>query len=260
MLHAAGVLPRDDMEPVVSLLLDGEEQIRTAAAAVIPSLMTSNMDATETDGAVGSNVRTTANTASVADGVKGGSYATLLSIVHIIKGLKGSRARTASTVDALWDIYHSVLSDWNLICTMLLSEDPDADRNPPLKSEDAAGLTNLLCCSVRRALGEHLVRAEFSGGHGVHASSQRPPTKAQRDAQEHARESFTQVGRCRLTLSKPTLKAPGIERLKLTRDDPLSNFAFKFNLRPCTQVAMKQLPLVLRRWSSDEVGRCRLTL
>ena len=55
VLHAAGMLPRDDMEPVVSLLLDGEEQIRTAAAAVIPSLMTSNKDVTETDGAVGTN-------------------------------------------------------------------------------------------------------------------------------------------------------------------------------------------------------------
>jgi hypothetical protein len=39
------------------------------------------------------------------------------------------------------------------------------------------------------------------------------------------------VGRCRFTLSKPALKAPGSERLKLKRDDALSNFAFKFNLR-----------------------------
>jgi len=30
---------------------------------------------------------------------------------------------------------------------------------------------------------------------------------------------------------KPTLKAPGIERLKLIRDDPHSNFGFAFNLR-----------------------------
>ena len=30
---------------------------------------------------------------------------------------------------------------------------------------------------------------------------------------------------------KPTLKAPGIKRLKLKYDEPLSNFAFKFNLR-----------------------------
>ena len=30
---------------------------------------------------------------------------------------------------------------------------------------------------------------------------------------------------------KPTLKAPGSERLKLKCDEPLSNFAFKFNLR-----------------------------
>ena len=30
---------------------------------------------------------------------------------------------------------------------------------------------------------------------------------------------------------KPTLKAPGTKRLKLKYDEPLSKFAFKFNLR-----------------------------
>jgi hypothetical protein len=30
---------------------------------------------------------------------------------------------------------------------------------------------------------------------------------------------------------KPTLKAPRTKRLKLKYDEPLSNFAFKFNLR-----------------------------
>ena len=30
---------------------------------------------------------------------------------------------------------------------------------------------------------------------------------------------------------KPTLKAPGAKCLKLTCDEPLSNFAFNFNLR-----------------------------
>ena len=33
---------------------------------------------------------------------------------------------------------------------------------------------------------------------------------------------------------KPTLKAPGTERLTLKYDEPLSNFAFKFNLRRYT--------------------------
>ena len=34
---------------------------------------------------------------------------------------------------------------------------------------------------------------------------------------------------------KPTLKAPGFKLLKLNYDKPLSNFAFKFNLRRYTQ-------------------------
>ena len=33
---------------------------------------------------------------------------------------------------------------------------------------------------------------------------------------------------------KPTLKPSGAKRLKLKYDGPLSNFAFKFNLRRCT--------------------------
>jgi len=41
---------------------------------------------------------------------------------------------------------------------------------------------------------------------------------------------------------KPTLKAPGINRFKLTRDERLSNFAFKSNLRH--YITARQI----RRW------------
>ena len=39
------------------------------------------------------------------------------------------------------------------------------------------------------------------------------------------------VGRCRLTLAKPMLKAPLVSVRKLHYDEPLSNSAFNFNLR-----------------------------
>ena len=39
-------------------------------------------------------------------------------------------------------------------------------------------------------------------------------------------------------LMKPTLKAPRTKRLKLKYDEPISNFAFKFNLRRYTEVVM----------------------
>ena len=39
------------------------------------------------------------------------------------------------------------------------------------------------------------------------------------------------VRRCRLTLSTAALKASGTKRLTLNSDEPLSSFAFKFNLR-----------------------------
>ena len=34
---------------------------------------------------------------------------------------------------------------------------------------------------------------------------------------------------------KPTVKAPGTKRWNLKSDEVLSSFAFKFNLRRCTQ-------------------------
>ena len=51
---------------------------------------------------------------------------------------------------------------------------------------------------------------------------------------------------------KPKLKAPGTKRLKLEYDGPLSNVAFKFNMRRYT--------LVRQADGSLKVGRCRLTL
>ena len=73
---------------------------------------------------------------------------------------------------------------------------------------------------------------------------------------------------------KPTLKAPGSTRLKLECDDPLSNFAFNFNLRNYNEVKWQALVKSvqhttlykaggLRRGRLDVkamVGRCRFTL
>jgi hypothetical protein len=53
------------------------------------------------------------------------------------------------------------------------------------------------------------------------------------------------------------LKAPGIKRLKLKRDVPLSNFAFKFNLRRYTSAAAPRRAVI--QVSNAKVGRCRLT-
>jgi hypothetical protein len=52
---------------------------------------------------------------------------------------------------------------------------------------------------------------------------------------------------------KPTLKAPGPERLKLERGELLSNFAFKFKLRRYTWVSAP-------RWTCFVTARQGLTL
>jgi len=72
---------------------------------------------------------------------------------------------------------------------------------------------------------------------------------------------------------KPTLKAPGIKLcIKLTCDKPLSNFAFKFNLRRYKLAESggadkiggvvdldAEVPNAVTAWE-HQVGRCRLTL
>ena len=55
---------------------------------------------------------------------------------------------------------------------------------------------------------------------------------------------------------KPTLKAPGAEPLKPKYDEPLSNFAFNFNLR-CYSMGLNMTPDG-KHWIP--VGRCSLTL
>lgn len=189
VLHEAGVLPREDVEPVISLLLDAHAQIRSAAAAVIPSLI--KHDCSHTGNHVKEKVSRNEPVSSSAEDER--SRNTLISIIHIIKGLQSSRARTASAVDALWDVYGETLSNWNLIFAMLISEEQNSERvaaQAPILSEQAAGLTNLLSCAVRRSQGEILIRTDSYGSNGI--GVQRPPNKAQRDAHEHARESFTQ--------------------------------------------------------------------
>jgi len=61
---------------------------------------------------------------------------------------------------------------------------------------------------------------------------------------------------------KLTLKVPGTKRLKLKCDGPLSNFAFKFNLRRCSTVEENVHALSERRRAAapgeaGDVGRAR---
>jgi len=75
--------------------------------------------------------------------------------------------------------------------------------------------------------------------------------------------SIISVGRCRLTLSKPALKAPGTNRLKLKCDKLLSRFGFNVNMRRYTAVLDGDYPhahIPATAPASTSVGRCRLTV
>ena len=58
---------------------------------------------------------------------------------------------------------------------------------------------------------------------------------------------------------KIKLKALGTKRLKLKYDEPLSKFAFKFNLRRYTKFASSSDEDEDDDKEDDEVGRCRFT-
>jgi hypothetical protein len=53
---------------------------------------------------------------------------------------------------------------------------------------------------------------------------------------------------------KPTLKAPGTKRLKLRYDDPLSNLAFKFNIRRYIAVGRERRQRQSRHQSESSGG------
>ena len=60
-------------------------------------------------------------------------------------------------------------------------------------------------------------------------------------------EETLKVGRCRMTVSKPVLKAPMVSALEAIQrnSEALSNFAFKFNLRRYIKVALPQCDVQL---------------
>jgi len=74
--------------------------------------------------------------------------------------------------------------------------------------------------------------APTSGAAGVGAGAARPYRGFADALVQVAR---TEVGRCRWTVSKPRLNAPGTKRLKLRYDGPLSEIASNFNLRRCIE-------------------------
>jgi len=193
VLHGSGVLSRQDMEPVVTLLLDEDAEIRSAAASVIPCMVrwevSRDADVPTRGSLRGENEPTD----------KEVRFSTLLAIVRMTADLCDSRARIASVVDSLWTTYQDIFTDWNLMFSILLNDGTDDFEQHSLKSNvclnnsHATALSNVLICSVRRARGEELVKSDSICGHPMHLLSKRQVTRSQREAQCHAHELFTQA-------------------------------------------------------------------
>ena len=197
LLYEASILPRQDMEPVLALLLDEEVQIRVAIAALIPILTPSDLWTT-LDGVKKAEDHGTYLRRQKSQHIYS-THATLLFIIQVIKMQNGgSRARTASIVDALWDSQHMIFTDWNLICDLLLSENDqianyEAARGRALDTIDAVILSNILVCSVRRAVGEKLINCGINRYHPIHQTKTGQLTNGQRYSNTSRQECFTQA-------------------------------------------------------------------
>ena len=127
------------------------------------------------------------------------SYTTLLFVIQTVKSLNGgSRARTACVVDALWESLYEIFTDWNLICNMLLSEmdkieTHEAVRGRTLETIEAVILSNVLVCSVRRAVGENLINDAINRIHPIYQTKSRQVTNHQRHAYRSQKDCFTQT-------------------------------------------------------------------
>ena len=129
-LHAAGVAPREEMQPVAALLLDGDARVRAAAARVVPALLAGDAaegEGEEDEGIATEKSRSKKKSASAAnDDGDAKTRETLMSLVALVRRLGGSRARTAGAVDALWDEYGDAMSEWGVILDAFLREEPTA--------------------------------------------------------------------------------------------------------------------------------------
>jgi hypothetical protein len=70
-------------------------------------------------------------------------------------------------------------------------------------------------------------------------------------------EMSAKVRWCSLTVSKPALKAPMFSEIEAYIDEPLSRFAFEFNLRGYNKDIFERCP---PPFDIDVVRRCRLNL
>ena len=67
------------------------------------------------------------------------------------------------------------------------------------------------------------------------------------------------VGRCRLTPGCPCVDCAWVQRLNPKYGEPLSKFAFNFNLRRCSTDDNEMDNNDKKEWREHKVGRCRLT-
>ena len=245
-LHAAGVAPREEMQPVAALLLDGDARVRAAAARVVPALLAGDAaegEGEEDEGIATEKSRSKKKSASAAnDDGDAKTRETLMSLVALVRRLGGSRARTAGAVDALWDEYGDAMSEWGVILDAFLREEPTAvssgaggkksargkkARASETKTpdEDAGGLDAENLAATATATARDPMDADAAAGLAnllacaarracgerlvQPEGAPRPYTKAQRESHARAREAFTQC-------------------------------------------AIKSLPAALRKWRSDE--------
>ena len=244
-LHAAGVVPHEEMQQVAELLLDADARVRGAAARVVPALLAGDAArakaSAETETSEDEGIATSRGlkkSSKTNDDKDTKTRETLMSLVALVRRLGGSRARAAGAVDALWEEFGDAMSEWGVALDAFTREergerktgssvvsktkksrvekDAAASVQPSRVEKDAgtpgpAGGDSMDAESAAGLANLLACAARRARGERLvqPEGAPRPYTKAQRESHERAREAFTQS-------------------------------------------AMRSLPAALRKWRSDE--------
>ncbi|GAU39099.1 hypothetical protein TSUD_320740 [Trifolium subterraneum] len=132
------LIAEDDLGHLYDLLIDDPPEIRHATGALVyDHLITQKFNSSQS-GSRGENDNS--------------SKVHLDRMLRILEELPPNPIMTIYVIDDVWD-YMKAIKDWKCIISMLL------DENSSISDKGATNLVQLLCASVKKAIGERIVPA-----------------------------------------------------------------------------------------------------
>ncbi|WJX79682.1 peptidyl-prolyl cis-trans isomerase precursor, variant 2 [Trifolium repens] len=132
------LIPEDDLGHLYDLLIDDPPEIRHATGALVYDHLIAQKFNSSQSGSRGENDNS--------------SKVHLDRMLRILEELPPNPIMTTYVIDDVWD-YMKAMKDWKCIISMLL------DENSSISDKGATNLVQLLCASVKKAIGERIVPA-----------------------------------------------------------------------------------------------------